>query len=142
MSELYEVWDSIEDGIEDILKEANLGVSFINFGESFRVGKLRPPLIWVFDLDSGLDRSGMGDFWKYSFAVVGVVQDIDPAKGRREARRLASKAASALVQSRTLGNRVRNVRHERYIPAWVRGTGADQIHGVGYMLVGEFRHIE
>jgi hypothetical protein len=140
--ELVDKIESIENAIIEILETSNLQVNTIIYGDRTSVGKMRPPVIWILRADSDIDFSGMGEIWKYKFAIAAVVKDTDTSKGRKKAHQIAHKASASLVKNRTLNGTVRNVTRVQYLPGDVRGMSAEQLHGAGYMMEAEFRFIE
>ena len=140
--ELWEHLEWIRSSILKILKNADLGASEIIFGDRTRIDKLRPPVIWILPADSDIAQSGLGEDWVYRFVVAVVVKDTDPDKGRKKANKMAAQAAAALEKSHNMNQSVRNVERVRYLPGDVRGQGAEQLDGAGYMMEAKFRYLE
>jgi len=139
--ELFKKLAEIEEHVVKII-ERECNFKNVIYGNRARIGKIQPPIIWILPEDSPIEHSGLGEIWVYTFSLAAITKSTDPKKGKSEAIRLATDAASALVRSHTLDGVVRDIRRVRFLPGEVTGMSAEQLFACGYTMEVRFRYVE
>lgn len=122
---LSDLFLGVRNTVIEKLKEHELlkDVKDVVYGERKRIGTLKSPAIWIVtepytpELRGG--RTAQHDF---TFNFVVLVKGSNPEETLKEAERLSMIVYDVLVEDRTLGNKVSDVRPLRVDPAYEVGN--------------------